>query len=883
MENELDNYYTIISTNQEIFLQHINSSNSQINLLAINRDNINITKVQNPYIDEDKIIIKILKVKCILGIIHIINKDYILYVKSHETIGKINNENIYTILEVDFFDISIETTEKEEKEIEDIKDGISKLLKLGFYYSFGYNLTNSQQNITKIISSLKNKNNICNKMHRIYATINKKYFFNYNLYKRFINNVTKEPIDYNFITPIICGYVGMFNYMINGIFMQFILITRRSQNFAGTRYNTRGINDDGNVANFCESEHILIVGDNICSFCQLRGSAPIFFDQIGITAKTDITRNKELSVQAFSKHLQEINEDYDLIYFINLLNQKKSIEAPIIEEFEKQIKFRNNDDNIIYKYFDMQNECKKDDYSRIDILIDSISKITDLFRFFAKNINNDKVLYIQEGTTRTNCLDCLDRTNVIETRISWLILEKMLKFVGFDDNNIQNVFNKQESFFGKSKNTFKENFKDLWAENGDIISIQYAGTASTITTVTKTGGHNLKGIITHGIATVTRFYQGNFEDKFKQECIDIFLQKDIPKNKIIKYTMSINEELTLRKKEYTKYKDLFIFIGSYNVSGKKVDDSSELENWLTSYKEILINNRDNDLNNIFPDLYIIGFEELDNNKNIKNIITNILLENYTPQNQDTYQLMEEIDNYGLYLLIFVKASIIKYIKNLDSKINKPNKIAKHKNSSILVRFNINNSTICLSCSKLSSSKYNKDNTKDKIVDILNSSFKKYPSLLFKNYDFYFLFGDLNIKVNKYISEEMKNDLIKNHAVETDKDYEVFLNFDEFYNDLVKNEDIWQIDEATIRFSPTYKYIIGEYAYNKKEIPSWTDRIFFKKDSDIVPLDYNKTLLNKSEHQPIYGIYKIKTEILNEEKQDLVLNKIFIEKDRNKNK
>ena len=129
MENELDNYYTIISTNQEIFLQHINSSNSQINLLAINRDDINITKVQNPYIDEEKIIIKTLKVKCILGIIHIINKDYILYVKSHETVGKINNENIYTISEVDFFDISIEKKEKEEKEIEEIKDGISKLLK----------------------------------------------------------------------------------------------------------------------------------------------------------------------------------------------------------------------------------------------------------------------------------------------------------------------------------------------------------------------------------------------------------------------------------------------------------------------------------------------------------------------------------------------------------------------------------------------------------------------------------------------------------------------------------------------------------------------------------------------------------------------------------
>ena len=73
----------------------------------------------------------------------------------------------------------------------------------------------------------------------------------------------------------------------------------------------------------------------------------------------------------------------------------------------------------------------------------------------------------------------------------------------------------------------KENFKDLWAENGDEISIQYAGTASTITTVTKTGGHNLMGLIQHGIATVSRIYQGSFEDYFKQECIDTFLQKNL--------------------------------------------------------------------------------------------------------------------------------------------------------------------------------------------------------------------------------------------------------------------------------------------------------------------------------------------------------------------
>ena len=32
---------------------------------------------------------------------------------------------------------------------------------------------------------------------------------------------------------------------------------------------------------------------------------------------------------------------------------------------------------------------------------------------------------------RSNCLDCLDRTNVIQTRISWNALHKMLIYLNF--------------------------------------------------------------------------------------------------------------------------------------------------------------------------------------------------------------------------------------------------------------------------------------------------------------------------------------------------------------------------------------------------------------------------------------------------------------------
>jgi hypothetical protein len=38
-----------------------------------------------------------------------------------------------------------------------------------------------------------------------------------------------------------------------------------------------------------------------------------------------------------------------------------------------------------------------------------------------------------------------------------------------------------------------EQLKWMWAENGDVISKQYAGTSSTITSVTKTGKQGLFG------------------------------------------------------------------------------------------------------------------------------------------------------------------------------------------------------------------------------------------------------------------------------------------------------------------------------------------------------------------------------------------------------
>ena len=65
------------------------------------------------------------------------------------------------------------------------------------------------------------------------------------------------------------------------------------------------------------------------------------------------------------------------------------------------------------------------------------------------------------------------------------------------------------------QHNFTLNFKTLWADNGDYISIHYSGTGSVISSVTRTGKPGLFGLLDHGMKTLNRFYIGNFEDNIK--------------------------------------------------------------------------------------------------------------------------------------------------------------------------------------------------------------------------------------------------------------------------------------------------------------------------------------------------------------------------------
>ena len=59
-------------------------------------------------------------------------------------------------------------------------------------------------------------------------------------------------------------------------------------------------------------------------------------------------------------------------------------------------------------------------------LIDMLKSNLVNMGFFVEQWTSKKILNFQKGVIRVNCLDCLDRTNIVQTKLCLHILKKMV-------------------------------------------------------------------------------------------------------------------------------------------------------------------------------------------------------------------------------------------------------------------------------------------------------------------------------------------------------------------------------------------------------------------------------------------------------------------------
>ena len=185
------------------------------------------------------------------------------------------------------------------------------------------------------------------------------------------------------------------------------------------RFNVRGTNDDGHVANFVETEQVIYLDNEVTSYVQTRGSVPLFWEQPGIQVgshKVKISRGFEASAPAFDRHLDMIKQRYGQQVIVNLLGcsviGSKEGEAMLSQLFQTRHNMSEHSD-VPHILFDYHQECRGGNMKNLSKLKAKVEKYLESFSLFYAA--NNTVILEQTGTVRTNCLDCLDRTNCVQT------------------------------------------------------------------------------------------------------------------------------------------------------------------------------------------------------------------------------------------------------------------------------------------------------------------------------------------------------------------------------------------------------------------------------------------------------------------------------------
>jgi hypothetical protein len=296
------------------------------------------------------------------------------------------------------------------------------------------------------------------------------------------------------------------------------LVARRSRHFAGTRYLRRGANIQGNVANEVETEQILCEEDAggsppgglITSMVQVRGSIPLHWchENLSMPKPDFLLWKQDKEFQAANLHFDNLITRYtEPVVVLNLIKQEETgrpKETLLFDEFTDAIRHlnmslaSNNIDRhiaardvqgagvadmgapppmptkrtmpLIYITFDFL-KCARS--TREPNVLDAISEITStiysttgFFRTLPPSqgpSTGTLAAVLQEGIMRTNCIDCLDRTNVAQFCLGRECLQQQLEHLGVDASADPRVW--------------KELMK-MYADHGNKMGNQYGGSGA---------------------------------------------------------------------------------------------------------------------------------------------------------------------------------------------------------------------------------------------------------------------------------------------------------------------------------------------------------------------------------------------------------------------
>ncbi|KAK0946998.1 Phosphoinositide phosphatase sac1 [Friedmanniomyces endolithicus] len=490
----------------------------------------------------------------ILGIVKLRLDSYVIAITKSQPMGRIKGHQIYKVISTEFMPLRERqlTDPDEQTYLTYLKTSI----KSGpMYFSYSFDLTNSYQRQAQ-----------CDPNRPLWQRADDRFFWNRFVCSSLIDfregkasgrmSAGLQPAVDAYILPVMYGMMNITATSMKGNALSFVLITRRSRYRAGTRYMSRGIDEQGHVSNFNETEQMVIMNDSgsagltsftgdqsiaksnpvggketqVLSYVQTRGSVPVFWAEVNNLhyVPTLQIRSAESAKEAASRHFDEQIRLYGENYLVNLVNQKGR-EVRVKNAYEEITSLLQSSpsekqagdkrgwyDHLHYVYFDFHNETKGLKWHRAQLLLDQLKDglvAGGYFHGIDRPSGGIDARRQQTAVVRTNCMDCLDRTNVVQSMLGRWTLTRQLLDLG--------VLKSGES--AQDDQAFENLFRNVWADNADVVSRSYSGTGALKTDFTRTGNRTRAGALQDLNSSVTRYVRNNFSDGPRQDGFDLFL------------------------------------------------------------------------------------------------------------------------------------------------------------------------------------------------------------------------------------------------------------------------------------------------------------------------------------------------------------------------
>ncbi|XP_071487266.1 inositol polyphosphate 5-phosphatase OCRL-like [Diadema antillarum] len=319
----------------------------------------------------------------------------------------------------------------------------------------------------------------------------------------------------------------------------------------------------------------------------------------------------------------------------------------------------------------------------------------------------------------------------------------------------------------------------------------------------------------------------------------------------------IREEILKRREdEYTFPHDFRVFVGTWNVNGKGATE--DLRHWLAADPRP-------------PDMYAIGFQELDLSKEAFLFNDSIREEEWHKRvvmclHQDgIYVKIKLIRLVGMMLLVFILERHFPYIDDVIAETVGTGIMGKMGNKgAVAVRFNFHNTSFCFINSHLAAHMEEFERRNQDYHDIcarMKFERENRQPLGVMQHDVVIWMGDLNYRISDIPVESVKMLVEKNS-------YKELLMQDQLNRQREYQRVFAGFQEGPIGFRPTYKYNSGSDEWDnseKQRVPAWCDRILHRGDRIAQKVYRSHMKLKLSDHKPVSALYDIGVKVVDEKK------------------